>query len=75
MGYEPSLRERVATEVRAELARQRKTQAELAAHLGISQMAVSRRLNSEVGMDFDELDSIARWLGVPFGQFLQVGAA
>jgi transcriptional regulator with XRE-family HTH domain len=44
---------------------QRKTQAELAARLGISQAAVSRRLSGEVDFRVKEMLIIDEWLGQP----------
>lgn len=55
---------RVADEVRAELARQRKTAAELAAVLGIGQHTVGTRLKGAVPFNVVELIATASWLGV-----------
>ena len=60
-----SLRATTAAEVRAEMARQRRSGVELATHLDLSQQAVSRRLAGEVAFDLDELAAVAEWLGVP----------
>ena len=60
----------VAAEVRAEMARQRRTQAELAEHLNVSQAAVSRRLVGLVPFDVSELDEVAAFLGVPLADLL-----
>lgn len=57
-------RERIAANVRAEAARQRKTQATLAARLDITQQAMSRRLNGFTPFAVDELSVIADELGV-----------
>lgn len=57
--------QRVGASVRAEMARRRKSQADLAALLGTSQAAVSRRLSGAVAFDVDELTVIAEHLGVP----------
>ncbi|MGX5770789.1 helix-turn-helix domain-containing protein [Microbacterium trichothecenolyticum] len=54
----------VADAVRAEMARQRITQAELAKALHLSQPAVARRLSGEVPFDLAELDATARVLKV-----------
>jgi transcriptional regulator with XRE-family HTH domain len=72
-----STAQRVAAEVRAEMARQRKTQAHIAQALGSSQAAVSRRLNGEVPFDVRELALIADSLDVPVETFLSTsrGAA
>lgn len=62
--------ERVAQEVRAEMARQRVSQTALAALLDTSQAAVSRRLRGQVPFDIIELEVIAARLGVPVAQFV-----
>jgi transcriptional regulator with XRE-family HTH domain len=56
--------ERVAANVRAELARQRKSQTELAQALSLPQSAVSRRCVGRVPFDINELTIVARFLGV-----------
>lgn len=65
-----SYREGVAAEVRAEMARQRKTGVELASVLDLSQQSASRRLTGESGLDVDELAMIADWLKVPVARLL-----
>lgn len=67
--------ERVATEIRAHLARQRKTQAQIAGHLGISQQAVSRRMSGAQPFDVDELHRVAAFLDVPVASLLGTDAA
>jgi len=62
--------ETIAREVRAELARQRRTQDDVAAHLRIGQPAVSRRLKAQVPFTAAELASLAIWLDVPLAQLL-----
>lgn len=57
--------ERVAGAVRAEMARRRVTQGQLAAHLGLSQVAVSRRVLGQTPFDVDELFAAAEFLNVP----------
>lgn len=54
----------VADEVRAELARQRKTATELAAVLGITQHTAGRRLNGGTPFNLIELFAVASWLGL-----------
>ncbi|WP_168443122.1 helix-turn-helix domain-containing protein [Microbacterium sp. K35] len=54
----------VADEVRAELARQRKTAAELASVLGITQHTAGRRLNGGTHFNVLELFLVASWLGL-----------
>lgn len=64
------LPEFVASEVRAEMARQGMTHRTLAEHLGIDQAAVTRRLNGQVVIDVGELERIAGALDVPVTNFL-----
>lgn len=59
-----SLTERVATEIRLEMVRQRKTGVDLSKLLNCSQQAASRRLTGKVAFDLDELATIANWLDV-----------
>lgn len=59
----------IATEIRAELARQKKTQAQLAEALGLNPITVSRRLSGAVPFGTVEIFKSARWLGVDPGQF------
>ena len=56
--------EAVASEVRAELARQQKTAGELAAALGMTPHTAGRRLRGEVPFDVIELAQIGLWLGI-----------
>lgn len=58
------LRELVAEEVRALLARRRLNGAKLAESIGRSEMYVSRRLRGETAFDLDDLQRIADVLGV-----------
>ena len=60
-------RNEVAATVRAEMARSRVTQATLAAHLHLSQAAVSRRLKGDVAFDADELTVVSQVVGVSVG--------
>lgn len=53
----------VADEVRAEMARQRKTAAELAVALGTTQHTVGRRLNGATPFNVFELARVAEWFG------------
>lgn len=55
----------VGATVRAELARRKRNQRELAEALGISQTQVSRRLAGEIAFNVDELAIVAAFLGVP----------
>ncbi len=70
---------RVAASVRAEMARRRVTQSDVAKALGMKQTAVSRRLTGQVPFDVNELTAVAAFLGVPvaalLGAHAVVGAA
>ena len=66
--------QRVADEVRGELARQHRTQTDLAEVLGIKQSAVSRRLTGVVPFDVAELAIVAAYLGVEPGALLGTAA-
>lgn len=60
-----TLDERVATNVRALLAAQRKTSADLAVVLRMDQRAAQRRLRNAVPFTLSEVGRIATWLSVP----------
>ncbi|HWU28932.1 MAG TPA: helix-turn-helix transcriptional regulator [Microbacterium sp.] len=62
---------RIADEVRAEMARQKKTGAELAAVLGITQHTVGRRLNGATPFNMIELILVAAWLGISLGELIR----
>lgn len=62
--------DRVAAEVRAELGRQRMSQEALAARIGISQQALSRRLLGQYPFNTSELAKAAEALKVPVGRLL-----
>ncbi len=70
-----TIAQRVASEVRAELARQRRPQRAVAEALGISQAAASRRLRGELPFDVAELATLATVLGVDMAQFLALDVA
>jgi transcriptional regulator with XRE-family HTH domain len=61
--------ETIAAEVRAEMGRQRKTQADLSRALGITAATAARRLDTTAPFDTVELSKVAIWLGVPPEQF------
>lgn len=63
-------REKVAAEVRAELARARLSQQQLATIIGKEQTYVSRRLKGEVPFTVDEVVIIAGYLGIAPRQLL-----
>lgn len=62
-------RQTIAAEVRAEMARQRKTHQELADVLGFTKQAVSIRLRGLRSFRAEELVAAANWLNVPVSQF------
>ena len=64
------LRERVAEEVRALLARKMMTGADLAAAIGRSPMYVSRRVRAEVAFDLDDMERMAAVFQVPVSQLM-----
>lgn len=57
-------------EIRAELARQRVTQTDLAERIGMPITPLRRRLSGETEISVNELAAIAQALGVPVEQFL-----
>lgn len=59
----------VAGEIRAELARQRRSQAELAELLGVSKPWLSRRLSGETPLSVADVAVIAEALQVPTRTF------
>lgn len=61
---------RPAANIRAEMARRSVRQIALAKHLGLSQTAVSRRLNGETEFSVAELVAVAGLLGVPAASLL-----
>lgn len=67
--------ETVADNVRAEVARARLTQARIAHTLGVSQQAVSSRLNGRTPFALEELVSLAALLDVPLSTLLGQVAA
>lgn len=64
------LRERAAEEIRVILARRRMSAAELARRTGIRQQNLSRRMTGETAFDLDDLEVIARELGVTVAELL-----
>lgn len=67
--------QRVARNVRAEMARAGKNQQDVAAHLGISQQSVSRRMSGSTPFTIDELAAIARMLDVRLTELVREVAA
>jgi transcriptional regulator with XRE-family HTH domain len=66
--------ERVAAVVRSEMARQLKTQVQLASAVDMTQQAVSRRLRGTTAFSLDELQAVAEFLGVPLVHFIDESA-
>ena len=60
----------VASEVRAELARQHRTAGDLASVLQITPHTAGRRLRGEIPFDVIELVQIGLWLGVDPRRFI-----
>jgi transcriptional regulator with XRE-family HTH domain len=60
-----ALRNRVAAEIRAEMARQNLSQMQVAARLGQGQPWVSRRIKGNASLDLDDLEAFAAALNVP----------
>lgn len=65
-----SARQAIAGEVRAEMARKRKSLRDVAGVIGVSHESVRQRLNGEVSFRSDELVLLADELGVPAAQFV-----
>jgi transcriptional regulator with XRE-family HTH domain len=65
----------LAANLRAEIARQRKRQADLADLWRVSEMAVSRRLTGSTPISAEQLAAAADWLGVEVGALLPVEVA
>lgn len=61
----PTLSEVVTGEIRAELARRRVKQDQLAKAVGRSQATIARRLAGLSAWDLDELEAVAAFFGVP----------
>lgn len=63
--------QRVAENVRAELARRGKTRGDLRPVLGLSYTAVQRRISGEIPLDVEEVEKIARYLDVPISALME----
>lgn len=72
---EDATAQRVAAEVRAALARQRKPHRFVGEVLGLSSTAVSRRLRGETVFDVEELAKLATALGVTLASFMPTESA
>ena len=64
------LKDHITGEIRAEMARRRLNQTDMAQRLGMSQAAFSRHLNGVVPMTLDFIEDVARELDVPVAQLL-----
>lgn len=62
--------ERLAANIRAEMARSKTTQSMLAAHLGKNQQFIQRRLAGQVPFTVDELLAVAEALNVSLEELL-----
>lgn len=63
-------RQRIAAEVRAEIARQSKTQRQVAELVDMTQQALQLRLAGSRSFRAEEISKLADALGVPVEQFL-----
>lgn len=64
MTHTPNRRARIAREIRQAMEWQEKTPDQLAAVAGISQAQIHRRLKGKRPFFMDELDAIAKFLGI-----------
>lgn len=69
------LQQAIAAEVRAEVARQKRSQAQIAECLGIHQTAVSKKLRGDRDFTLPELVLVAELLRVPVTNFLPAQGA
>lgn len=61
---------RVAGAIRAEMAWQKLSGVALAAHLDLSAMTVSKRMNGQSPFDLAEFEKVAEWLGLTPSELL-----
>lgn len=71
----PTLNQRVAAGVRAELARHGMSQAKLARHLGLSLNSLRRRMNDEISFTVDEADLICQLFDVQPNELIRLALA
>jgi transcriptional regulator with XRE-family HTH domain len=69
------MRPDIAANVRAEMARRGKSQADIGSLLGITRQAISRRLLGHVAFDADDLATIATYLNVSVAVFFDAEQA
>jgi hypothetical protein len=65
----------VADQIRSALALRNRRGVDLAAHLGVSPVYVSRRMRGHVEWSASEVVAIASWLGIPISHLLGEVAA
>ena len=65
----------VGANVKAEIGRRSVTQGQLAAHLGMTQSSLSKRILGRIAFDVDELASVASFLDVPLAVLTEGVAA
>lgn len=63
-----SLNSQIVAEIRAELARAKITQAEFAPRCGLTASSFSRRMSCEIPWNTDELEKVAKELGLAIDQ-------
>lgn len=68
----PTITERVAANVRAEMARNGTTQADLAEALNLPQSSVSARVRGRVPFRLDEIELASAFFGVPLSELVPV---
>ena len=66
MSSRQTLSQTAAGALRAEMARQQRTSAELADHLGRSKAYISQRMNGHHDFTLTEIEEAAAWLGIPY---------
>jgi antitoxin component HigA of HigAB toxin-antitoxin module len=66
--------QRAATEIRGLMGARKLTAADLAPKLGVSRDTAARRINGDVDITVNELETIAEWLGVPAVRILAPAA-
>lgn len=70
-GMPVDIRDTLAANIRAEMARKGITQEQVAARLGVSQPQISRRLAGEITFDVIEISRIAELVGVTPAELLR----
>lgn len=75
MSSRQTLSQTAAGALRAEMARQKKTSAELAQSLGRSKAYVSQRMNGRHDFTLTEIEDAAEWLDVPYLSLLTAPAS